>query len=322
MRAQYLYCLSRNKANAKEKGGEMELPGLRRCYDQSQSSFQREQYKGYLPSKTFDEMGPSMMEQAIPKEFIDSYCKTLKELEEYRKEIKYLRTEKRNLESELIRNRKDLEEQRNVIDSERQLRKRIQDKLRHLADDLENGTGVVSDCATTTRKSSTSDEVDIEYYKDQFRVYQEDFKLEKEENIKLRTLNTQLTNELEEAKQVMESQEKKLLVYAQVFSNGTGSQVILPPAYIGRRVHSNPTTPSYSQGSASSAPRTYQIARDTRDVSHFKKPSYDPITDIVPKGIAEDQELKFDFTRKKSFSDGEMESCSSTVYKRRTKSIL
>ena len=72
----------------------------------------------------------------------------------------------------------------------------------------------------------------------------------------------------------------QLLVYAQVFSNGTGSQVILPPAYIGRRVHSNPTTPSYNQGSASSASRTYQIACDTRDVSHLKKPSYDPITVI------------------------------------------
>ena len=42
----------------------------------------------------------------------------------------------------------------------------------------------------------------------------------------------------------------------------------------------------------------------------------------MPKGIAEDEELKFDFDRKKSFSDGEMDHSSSTVYKRRTKSIL
>ncbi len=40
----------------------------------------------------------------------------------------------------------------------------------------------------------------------------------------------------------------QLLVYAQLFANGAPSEMVIPPAFIGRRVHSNPTTPSFVNG--------------------------------------------------------------------------
>ena len=70
----------------------------------------------------------------------------------------------------------------------------------------------------------------------------------------------------------------QLLVYAQIFSNGSGTPVVIPPAYIGRRVRSNPSSPSYTQlhlqgRNAKQFSELLQGSYDERD----RRPAYDPI---------------------------------------------
>lgn len=67
----------------------------------------------------------------------------------------------------------------------------------------------------------------------------------------------------------------QLRVYAQLFPNGREAQVVIPPAYIGRRVRSNPPSPSYTQCFS----RTVQQISELRDMEEMqqRRPEYDPI---------------------------------------------
>eukprot|EP00794_Sanderia_malayensis_P017583 gene17583-19336_t len=197
-----------------------------------------------------DKVTDMFTEPMATQQFVNNYYKLLRELEMQKKINLELCQSSNEQKKELKFLRDQVSISHRTAASETAVRERIQQELRSLADSLENDPITCFSSSQTSREITpkADDEESIQHYRDQFRIYQEDFKQEKEDKERLRVLNLKLTSELEEAKREIESYQKKLLVYAQIFSNTPPAQTVIPPAYIGRRVHSSPTTPSSING--------------------------------------------------------------------------
>jgi len=275
--------LREDMEDGQPKASEMDLPGGRNlCGQHSGKKYSHHVCLDKVIHEDATMHQKSAAASTVSKEFIETYCRTLEELEKCRGKITRLSQENSILVQKLEEYDWNRECHRKEMQAEKQFRERIQNDLRKIVKDMECHQPEVWTEPKATASSST--DVDIEYFKDQLKVYQEDFKQEKAEKLKLRELNSLLTTELEEAKQTIESQQKKLIVYAQIFSNGSGAQFVIPPAYIGRRVRSNPSSPSYTH--LYPGRRNTQHFTELHDDNDQRERSidYDPIYDVVPKG--------------------------------------
>ncbi|XP_065679721.1 uncharacterized protein LOC101240241 isoform X1 [Hydra vulgaris] len=89
---------------------------------------------------------------------------------------------------------------------------------------------------------------DMQVLKEQLNVYHEDFNAEKRERLKLKERNIFLQTQLEEAKNILESQHKKLLLYSEIFPDSVNQKinptVSTVPKY---KVKSTPPSPTLNE---------------------------------------------------------------------------
>lgn len=84
-----------------------------------------ERYSGSLsPGGDSERMRPNYIDQAISKEFIDNYCRTLQDLEQQRRYNKDLREDYEKLQNELKKSHDEIQSHRKSVQAETQLRGR------------------------------------------------------------------------------------------------------------------------------------------------------------------------------------------------------
>ncbi|XP_065656650.1 uncharacterized protein LOC101240241 isoform X5 [Hydra vulgaris] len=105
-----------------------------------------------------------------------------------------------------------------------------------------------SEIGRLTENRHNNSSTDMQVLKEQLNVYHEDFNAEKRERLKLKERNIFLQTQLEEAKNILESQHKKLLLYSEIFPDSVNQKinptVFTVPKY---KVKSTPTSPNLKE---------------------------------------------------------------------------
>ena len=95
----------------------------------SQQLDSAERYSGRLSpagdtESSTERMRPNYIDQAISKEFIDNYCRTLQDLEQQRRNNKDLLEDNVKLQNELKKCQEEIQSHRKSVEAETQLRGR------------------------------------------------------------------------------------------------------------------------------------------------------------------------------------------------------
>lgn len=181
------------------------------------------------------------------------------DVEAYKKEIEKMRRQNNKLvlEAAYLKNENSTCERR--LREEALLRESLQEELQRLARTVESNERYSSHTKDENYNLVNSHTENIELLNEQLQIYQQDFVEERRECEKLRVHNKEIEAQLEEAKETLERQQKKLLLYSQLFSNPIRTHVNLST--------STPYHPSSSK--SSTAPSSPQYSpKEHKQSSH------------------------------------------------------